>query len=110
MSQMRYSRLLRWGAIATPVTLVALSQGPRRPAPRPRPPRPAGQPAAGQPAASKPALTAAQAKALSANVTDKVIVVFKNQFVGLTDAPNEAAVRSAVVGSAQRGVLSQLSQ
>jgi len=25
MSQMRYTRLLRWGAIATPVALVAMS-------------------------------------------------------------------------------------
>jgi hypothetical protein len=112
---MRYSRLLRWGAIATPVALVAMSSVALPSAAQAQTTRTAGQPAAsqpaaGQPTASQPALTAAQAKALSANVTDKVIVVFKNQFAGLTDAPNEAAARSAVVGSAQRGVLSQLSQ
>jgi hypothetical protein len=66
--------------------------------------------AAGQPAATQPPLTLAEARALSTNVTDKVIVVFKNQFAGLTDAPNSTAVRSAVVRSAQSGVLSQLSQ
>ena len=62
------------------------------------------------PAATQPPLTAAQARAWSTNVTDKVIVVFKNQFAGLTDAPSDAAARSAVVSSAQSGVLSQLSQ
>jgi subtilisin family serine protease len=102
---MRYMRLLRCGAIATPVTLAAMSS--------------VALPSAAQaqttltgdrPASTQPPLTAAQARALSTNVTDKVIVVFKNQFARLTDAPDEAAARSAVVASAQSGVLSQLSQ
>jgi hypothetical protein len=109
-SQMRYTRLLRWGAIATPVTLVAMSSVALPAAAQAQTALAAGQPAAAQPPRTQPPLTAAQARALSMNVTDKVIVVFKNQFAGLADAPNDAAVRSAVVRSAQSGVLSQLSQ
>jgi hypothetical protein len=105
MSQMRYMRLLRWGAVVIPVTLVAMSS-----AALPSAAQAQTALAAGQPAATQPPLGAAQARALSTNVTDKVIVVFKNQFAGLTDAPNDMAVRSAVVRSAQSGVLSQLGQ
>jgi hypothetical protein len=108
MSQMRYTRLLRWGAIATPVTLVAMSSVALPLAAQAQTAR--ATRAAGQPAATQPPLTAAQAKALSTNVTDKVIVVLKNQFAGLTDAPNSTAARSAAVSSAQSGVLSQLGQ
>ena len=103
---MRSTRLLRWGAIATPVTLVALSSAALPSAAQAQ----TAALAAGQPAATQPPLTAAQAKALSTNVTDKVIVVFKNQFAGLTDAPNDTAARTAAVGSAQSGVMSQLAQ
>jgi hypothetical protein len=102
---MRYMRLLRWGAIATPVTLAAMSS-----VALPSAAQAQTRLAADQPAATQPPLTAAQARALSTNVTDKVIVVFKNQFAGLTDAPSGTAVRSAAVRSAQSGVLSQLSQ
>ena len=102
---MRYTRLLRWGAVATPVTLVALSSMALPAAAQAQTPV-AGDP----PAVTQPPLTAAQAKALSANVTDKVIVLFKNQLANLTDAPNDAAARSAAVRSAQSGVLSQLAQ
>ncbi len=102
---MRYTRLLRWGAVATPVTLVALSSMALPAAAQAQTPV-AGDP----PAVTQPPLTAAQAKALSANVTDKVIVLFKNQLADLTDAPNDAAARSAAVRSAQSGVLSQLAQ
>jgi len=66
--------------------------------------------AAEQSAASQPPLTAGQAKLWSTNVTDKVIVLFKDQFPGLTDAPSDAAARTAQVKSAQSGVLSQLAQ
>ncbi len=98
-------RLLRWGAIATPVTLVAMSA-----VALPATAQAQTASAAGQRAASQAPLTAAQAKALSTNVTDKVIVVFKNQFAGLADTPTGTGVRSAAVRSAQSGVLSQLSQ
>ena len=105
---MRYTRLLRWGAIATPVTLVAMSSVALPLAAQAQTAQTAR--AVGQPAATQPPLTAAQAKALSTNVTDKVIVVLKNQFADLTDAPDNTAARSAAVSSAQSGVLSQLSQ
>ena len=105
MSQMRYTRLLRWIAIATPVTVVAMSSGALTSAAQAQ-----TAPVADPPAATQPPLTVAQARTLSTNVTDRVIVVFRNQFAGLTDAPNDTAVRSAVVRSAQSGVLSQLSQ
>ena len=77
MSQMRYTRLLRWGAVATPVTLVAMSSMALPAAARTQSPV-AGDP----PAVTQSPLTAAQAKALSTNVTDKVIVLFKNQQIG----------------------------
>jgi hypothetical protein len=102
---MRYKRLLRGAAIATPVTLVAMSA--------------VALPAAAEaqttaraaaPAAVQPPLTAAQAAALSTNVTDKVIVVFKNQFTGVADTPSNTAVRAADVTSTQSAVMTQLSQ
>ena len=105
MSQMRYKRLLRWGAIATPVALVAMSS-----VALPAAAQAQTAPAAAAPSTTQPPLTAAQAKALSTNVTDKVIVVFKNQFANLTDTPSDAAARTTVVRSAQSAVLAQLSQ
>jgi hypothetical protein len=102
---MRYMRLLRWGAVATPVALVAMSS-----VALPTTAQAQTASAAGQHAASQAPLTAAEAKALSTNVTDKVIVVLKNQFPSLADTPGGTAVRSAAVRSAQRSVLSQLSQ
>jgi subtilisin family serine protease len=102
---MRYKRLLRWGAIATPVTLAVMSS-----VALPTAASAQTALAVARPSATQPPLTAAQAKALSTNVTDKVIVVFKNQFADLTDTPSGTAVRSAAVRSAQSNVLSQLSQ
>jgi len=49
-----------------------------------------------------------QAKKLSRNVTDKVIVVLKNQLSGLPDTPANSARRSAAVASVQQGVLADL--
>ena len=98
---MRYKRLLRGAAIATPVTLVAMSAVAL--------PAAEAQTTAAT-AAVQPPLTAAQAAALSTNVTDKVIVVFKNQFTGVADTPGNAAVRAADVKSTQSGVLAQLGQ
>ena len=65
---------------------------------------------AAAPAAVQPPLTAAQAAALSTNVTDKVIVVFKNQFAGLADTPSNTTTRAADVSSTQSAVMTQLSQ
>jgi hypothetical protein len=61
-------------------------------------------------AASSPVttLSPAQAKALSTNVTDKVIVVFKNQVASLPDTAVNSTVRASAVRSLQQGVLSEL--
>ena len=55
-------------------------------------------------------LTAAQAQALSTNVTDKVIVVFKNQLPATPDSPGNAADRAAAVDQVQAGVVHELAQ
>ena len=102
---MRYKRLLRGAAIATPVTLVAMSAVAL--------PAVAGTQTAARaaaPVAVQPPLTSAQAAALSTNVTDKVIVVFKNQFAGTADTPSNATVRAADVSSTQSAVMKQLGQ
>jgi subtilisin family serine protease len=75
--------------------------------------------ALGTMAVAATAATAAQAQAqaqarpsrpaaLSSDVTDKVIVVLKNQVTGLPDTSANAATRSDAVESLQRGVLSEL--
>jgi hypothetical protein len=72
-------------------------------------PAAAAQAQTGRPAASRQAaLSPAQARALSSDVTDKVIVVFKNQVAGLPDTSANAAARSDAVADVQRGVLSEL--
>ena len=93
---MRHTGLLRSVAITTPVLLVALSA--------------TAQAATQAPGAhsARAALTAAQARALSRNVTDKVIIVFKNQVAGLPDTPGNAARRSSAVHSVQGQVRSSL--
>ena len=101
---MRYKRLLRGAAIATPVTLVAMSAVALSTAAHAQTTARAAAPAV------QPPLTSAQAAALSANVTDKVIVVFKNQFAGTADTPGNATVRAADVSSTQSAVMKQLSQ
>ncbi len=53
-------------------------------------------------------LTAKQARALSTNVNDRVIVVFKNQVPAISDAPAERARRIAAVSALQQPVVSEL--
>lgn len=66
------------------------------------------QPAA---AAAGPApLTSSQAKALSANVSEKVIVVFKDQVPQAPAARNSVGARSNVEAVEQHGVLTELGQ
>src|SRR5580693_8934944 len=93
---MRHTGLLRSVAITTPVLLVALSATAQAAtqAPRAR--------------SARAELTAAQARALSRNVTDKVIIVFKNQVAGLPDTPANVARRSSMVSSVQSQVRSSL--
>jgi hypothetical protein len=102
---MRYKRLLRGAAIATPVTLVAMSA-----VALPTAAEAQTSARAAVSAAVQPPLTAAQAAAFSTNVTDKVIVVFKNQFTGVADTAGNTTVRAADVKSTQSSVMTQLSQ
>src|SRR3984957_4146056 len=104
MGQMRFKRFLRGAAIATPVTLVAMSAVALPSAAQAQTAAPAA------PAAVQPPLTAAQAAAWSTHVTDKVIVLFKNQFAGVADTPGNTAMRSSDVRSSQSGVLAQLTE
>lgn len=62
------------------------------------------------PASGQAALTPQQAQALSTNVTDKVIVVFKNQLPATPDTPSNAANRVAAVNQVQGSVVHELSQ
>jgi len=96
----RLSRIFTAAAIGSPVLLVlgamAATAGPAQ-----------AQPS--HPAASgQGTLSPAQARALSSDVTDKVIVVFKNQVAGLPDTAAQATARSAAIGRVQQGVLSEL--
>ena len=97
---MRHPRLLRGVAISAPVLLVAMGATAQT-----------ANAQAQQPSSAKAAqapLTAAQARALSTNVTDKVIVVMNNQMTSLPDNAANAARRTADVHTAQAGVMSEL--
>jgi hypothetical protein len=101
---LRHRRLLRAVALTTPVLTVALT------ATAQLSPAQAAQAAPGAPARAQhpAALTPAQARALSRNVTDKVIIVFRNQETGLPDTRANAARRTAAVRSVQSQVRSEL--
>jgi subtilisin family serine protease len=92
---MSYTRvLLRAGFVIAPVVAVTIGVVPA---------------AQGKSAPqAQRALTAAQAKALSMHVTDKVIVVFNNQLAALPDTATNQAARSSAVGQVQRSVRSEL--
>ncbi len=87
--RMLSKRFLRGVTMATPVLLLALTTT-------------TAQAAAG-------ASRAAATPALSHSVTDKVIVVFKNQVPSIPDTVRNAAARKSAVKSVQAGVMSQLS-
>jgi hypothetical protein len=96
---MSYRRALRKIPIVVPALLLAV---------------PAAAQASGMVSAASSAphgqsrLNPAQAKALSSNVTDKVIIVFRNQLRGLPDTPANAARRTSATRAVQAGVLSEL--
>jgi Peptidase inhibitor I9 len=87
--RMRFSRFWRGATMASPVLLLALTTT-------------AAQAAAGSASHSD------AAQALSRTVTDKVIVVFKNQVPSIPDTVSKAAMRKSAVRSVQAGVMSQL--
>ena len=64
-------------------------------------------PAGAAPSGQAP-LTAAQAQALSTNVSDKVIVVFKNQLAGTPENSADEAGRNAAVAGMQSPVVHEL--
>jgi hypothetical protein len=64
---------------------------------------------AGAAGASQAPLSAAEAQALSSNVSDKVIVVFQNQIAGSPENAKNEAGRNAAVAGVQSPVLHELS-
>ncbi len=90
---MRYTRALRAAPIIVPALLVAVGTTAQA--------QTVASQAAGTSSRAQSApsgwrpLTPAQAKTLSRNVTDKVIVVLRNQFPSLPDTPANSARRTA---------------
>jgi hypothetical protein len=72
----------------------------------------AGLSLSGSPAGAAPAgqahLTAGQAQALSSNVTDKVIVLFKNQLAATPETSTDEAARNEAVAGIQSPVVHEL--
>jgi hypothetical protein len=99
MIRMRLKILLRAAAVTTPLALVALGTTGLTTAAQAQSAVRAGA-----------ALTPAQARSLSKNVTDKVIVLFRNQVASVPDTASNATRRTAAVKSVQSAVLSQLTQ
>jgi len=95
---MRHRSLLRAAAITSPVLLVALAISATT----------AQAQASHAAVSSQVTLTPSQARALSRDVTDKVIVVFKNQVTSLPDTVANSARRAATVKQLQAGVMSVL--
>jgi hypothetical protein len=99
---MRYKSVRRAAAITAPISLLALATTAVTATT-------AAQAQTGHTAASSQVtLSPAEARALSTNVTDKVIVVFKNQVANVPDTPANSGARSLVVKSLQQGVMSEL--
>jgi hypothetical protein len=103
---MRYLRVLRGAPIVVPALLVAMSMTAQA--------QGATSDASGSSARALSAqsgqrpLTPALARQLSRNVTDKVIVVLRNQLARIPDSPANSARRTAAVVSLQQGVLADL--
>ena len=97
---MRYPGLLRAVSVTSPILLLALAVNATTAQAQPGRAAVSGQ----------VVLTSAQAQALSSDVTDKVIVVFKNQVTGLPDTPGNSARRASTVLQSQQDVRSVLTQ
>jgi hypothetical protein len=93
---MRHTRLLRGIAVTLPVALLALSA--------------TAEAQAGQVGRAGHQSTAGLTAKLSTKVTDKVIIVFKDQFTSIPDTIRNEAVRRTDVTSDQRAVLAQLAK
>jgi hypothetical protein len=93
---MRHTRLLRGIAVTLPVALLALSA--------------TAEAQAGQVGRAGHQSAASPTAKLSTKVTDRVIIVFKNQFTRIPDTVRNRATRRADVTSDQRAVLAQLAK
>ena len=69
---------------------------------------PVGGGSTGAAAVAQAPLTASEAQALSADVTDKVIVVFKNQLTGTPETSTDESARNAAVAGVQAPVVREL--
>ena len=99
---MGYTRVRRVAAITAPVFLLALATTVTTA-------MTAAEAQTGHNASTgQVTLSPAEARALSTNVTDKVIVVLKNQATSLPDTTSDATQRTAMVRSLQQGVMSEL--
>jgi hypothetical protein len=101
MHSRRSTRLVRGATFFGALSLTALLLAPAAGATTTSaaaPPRTSGQ----------APLTAAQARALSKNVTDKVIVVLKNQVTNIPDTAAGSALRAESVDQAQASVVAEL--
>ncbi len=103
---MRYKRVARGAPIVAPVLLVAISL--TAPAQGATSHNAGTASRAVSTQSGQRPLTPALAKQLSRNVTDKVIIVLRNQLNGLADTPANSTRRKAEVMAIQRGVLSEL--
>jgi hypothetical protein len=103
---MGYMRMLRGATIVAPAVLVALGMTAQAQGATSHDAGTSSR-ASRVPTGQRP-LTPALARQLSRHVTDKVIIVLRDQFKRLPDTPANSARRTAAVMGTQREVLSEL--
>jgi hypothetical protein len=103
---MSYKRVLRGAPIVLPALLVAMSMTAQAQGATSQASGTSSR-AASAPSGWRP-LTSAQAEQLSRNVSDKIIVVLRNQLRSVPDTPANSARRSADVSALQKGVIADL--
>jgi hypothetical protein len=103
---MRYVRMLRGAPIIVPALLVAMSMTAQAQGATSQVASTASR-ASSAPLRQRP-LTAAIAEQLSHNVTDKVIIVLKNQLTRIPDTPANSHRRTVAVAATQAAVVSEL--
>ncbi|HUD36425.1 MAG TPA: hypothetical protein VMR14_05990 [Streptosporangiaceae bacterium] len=103
---MRYKRVLRGAPVIVPALLVAMSMTAQAQGATSQASGTSSRAASAQ-SGWRP-LTSALAKQLSRNVSDKVIVVLRNQLRSVPDTPANSARRRAAVSALQKGVIADL--
>jgi hypothetical protein len=96
---MRCARVLRGASVAVPILLIAVGVNAQAQVAAPH--APAAR-------AGQPPLAPGLARSLSRGVTDKVIIVLRNQFPGIPDTPGDSARRTATVAFAQSAIMREL--